>query len=61
MHRAIEKHIKKPIIDDILFGKLISGGEVHVDVINQNLAFVIKSDTPLLTNNQSETEKAENP
>ena len=61
MHRAIEKYIKKPIIDDILFGKLSNGGEVHIDVINKNLAFVIKSDRPLLANNQTEIEKAENP
>lgn len=61
MHRAIEKHIKKPIIDDILFGKLTNGGVVHVDVINQQLAFVIKSDTPLLTNEPVEKEEIENP
>ena len=61
MHRAIEKHIKKPIIDDILFGKLTNGGVVHVDVINKQLAFVIKSDTPLLSNDNKETEGIENP
>jgi len=57
MHRAIEKHIKKPIIDDILFGKLMNGGVVHVDVINEQLAFVIKSDTPLLTNDPTKETK----
>ncbi len=59
MHRAIEKHIKKPIIDDILFGKLTNGGVVHVDVINEQLAFVIKSDMPLLSNDNKETEGIE--
>lgn len=54
MHRAIEKHIKKPIIDDILFGKLTNGGVVHVDIINNKLAFVIKSDTPLLEIDKSQ-------
>ena len=58
MHRAIEKHIKKPIIDDILFGKLTNGGLVHVDVINDQLAFVIKSDTPLLTIDKSKEDAA---
>jgi ATP-dependent Clp protease ATP-binding subunit ClpA len=61
MHRAIEKHIKKPIIDDILFGKLTNGGVVHIDLINKQLAFVIKSDTPLLSNEKSESEKIDNP
>jgi len=59
MHRAIEKHIKKPIIDDILFGKLTNGGVVHVDVINEQLAFVIKSDMPLLSSDNNETEETE--
>ena len=45
MHRAIEKYIKKPIIDDILFGKLINGGLIAVDVINNQLSFAIKATT----------------
>ncbi len=57
MHRAIEKHVKKPIIDDILFGKLTNGGTVHVDVINEQLTFVIKSDTPLLSNDSKKESK----
>lgn len=53
MHRAVEKHIKKPIIDEILFGNLVNGGMVHVEMINDNLSFAIKSSTPLLTNDKS--------
>ncbi len=48
MHRAIERYIKKPLIDEILFGKLTQGGLVMVDVINDKLSFAIKSNTPLL-------------
>jgi ATP-dependent Clp protease ATP-binding subunit ClpA len=48
MHRAIERYIKKPLIDEILFGKLTQGGQVIVDVINDKLSFAIKSNTKLL-------------
>ena len=48
MHRAIERYIKKPLIDEILFGKLTQGGLVMVDVISDKLSFAIKSNTPLL-------------
>jgi ATP-dependent Clp protease ATP-binding subunit ClpA len=54
MHRAIEKYIKKPIIDDILFGKLSNGGIVAVEVVNEQLSFAIKSKIPLLESNQEE-------
>lgn len=53
MHRAIERHVKKPIIDEILFGKLVNGGLVVVDVLNDKLSFAIKSNTRLLTNDKS--------
>ncbi len=52
MHRAIEKHVKKPIIDEILFGKLVNGGLVAIDVLNDKLSFAIKSKTRLLTNDE---------
>ncbi len=48
MHRAIERYIKKPLIDEILFGKLTQGGLVVIDVINDKLSFAIKSNTKLL-------------
>ena len=57
MHRAIEKHIKKPIIDEILFGKLVNGGVVKVDVIDNKLSFTINSKLPLLTNNSQKDKK----
>ena len=56
MHRAIEKYIKKPIIDEILFGKLSNGGLVAVDLIKDKLSFAIKSKIPLL---ESDSEAVE--
>lgn len=31
MSRAIEEHVKKPLVDEVLFGQLKNGGEVFVD------------------------------
>ena len=52
MHRAIERYIKKPLIDEILFGKLVNGGLVVIDLLNDKLSFAIKSNTPLLESNK---------
>lgn len=57
MHRAIEKHIKKPIIDEILFGRLTKGGTVKISVVKGKLAFEIKGAMPLLTNDTKNNEK----
>ncbi|HFC30531.1 MAG TPA: AAA family ATPase [Oceanospirillales bacterium] len=48
MHRTIEKYIKKPIIDEILFGKLVNGGIVKVSILDKQLVFNIESKIPLL-------------
>jgi ATP-dependent Clp protease ATP-binding subunit ClpA len=44
MARVIQEHIKKPLADEVLFGKLKSGGHVRVIVItdeagNSKLSF----------------------
>jgi ATP-dependent Clp protease ATP-binding subunit ClpA len=44
MARVIQEHIKKPLADEVLFGRLKSGGHVRVIVItdengNSKLAF----------------------
>ncbi len=44
MARVIQEHIKKPLADDVLFGRLKSGGHVRVSVVtdevgNSNLGF----------------------
>ncbi len=37
MARVIQEHIKKPLAEEILFGRLTSGGEVHVTVRDDSL------------------------
>jgi ATP-dependent Clp protease ATP-binding subunit ClpA len=44
MQRAIDQYLKKPLVDDILFGELKSGGLVKVDVDQDKLTFSIETD-----------------
>ncbi|MCX7545183.1 ATP-dependent Clp protease ATP-binding subunit ClpA [Marinicella gelatinilytica] len=44
MQRAIDQYLKKPLVDDILFGKLKNGGLVKVDVDQDKLTFNIETD-----------------
>lgn len=44
MQRAIDQHLKKPLVDDILFGELKHGGLVKVDVDQDKLTFSIETD-----------------
>jgi ATP-dependent Clp protease ATP-binding subunit ClpA len=37
MARVIQEHIKKPLAEDILFGRLAKGGEVHIGVAGDQL------------------------
>ena len=39
--RVIQEHIKKPLADEILFGRLIRGGHVKVELVDGKLAFEI--------------------
>ena len=39
--RVIQEHIKKPLADEILFGRLIRGGHVRVELVDGKLAFQI--------------------
>ncbi len=39
MARLIQEHVKKPLADELLFGKLINGGHVHLSLKNGNLFF----------------------
>lgn len=43
MARLIQEKIKKPLANDLLFGKLNQGGHVHVTVGNEELVFTIES------------------
>ena len=34
--RVIDEKVKKPLIDELLFGALVTGGEVHIDLKGEN-------------------------
>ncbi|WGM39328.1 ATP-dependent Clp protease ATP-binding subunit ClpA [Caulobacter sp. NIBR1757] len=44
--RVIQEHIKKPLADDILFGKLSKGGHVKVVLKDGKIAFEFEIDAP---------------
>jgi ATP-dependent Clp protease ATP-binding subunit ClpA len=39
MGRVVQEQLKKPLANEILFGRLISGGEVRVDLMDDELTF----------------------
>ena len=41
--RVIQEHIKKPLADEILFGRLVNGGHVKVDLKESKIIFEIDS------------------
>ncbi|MGH8551242.1 MAG: hypothetical protein ACRERU_22070 [Methylococcales bacterium] len=43
MKRVIQENIKKPLADELLFGKLSRGGSVRISVGNEKLLFAIES------------------
>ena len=47
----IQEHIKRPLADELLFGRLAKGGKVYVTIADGKPAFhvVPAGDTPLLT------------
>jgi ATP-dependent Clp protease ATP-binding subunit ClpA len=49
MQRAIDQHVKKPLVDEILFGQLKNGGLVKINIINDVLSFEIIPSTLLLS------------
>lgn len=51
MDRLIQEKIKKPLANDLLFGKLANGGHVRVFVKNKTIAFTIES-KEFITNKQ---------
>lgn len=44
--RVVQEKIKKPLAEELLFGKLVDGGSVHVDVEGAALVFDFKSEKP---------------
>lgn len=39
MARTVDEHIKKALVDELLFGRLVDGGKVFVDLKNEALEF----------------------
>ncbi|MEQ8395282.1 ATP-dependent Clp protease ATP-binding subunit ClpA [Thalassobaculum sp.] len=39
--RVIQEHVKKPLAEELLFGKLVKGGLVRVDMVDDGLVFDI--------------------
>jgi ATP-dependent Clp protease ATP-binding subunit ClpA len=42
MARVIQEHIKKPLAEELLFGRLARGGKVRVGVTDGELSFDIE-------------------
>ena len=41
LSRIIQEHVKKPLAEELLFGKLVKGGLVRVDMVDDGLVFDI--------------------
>lgn len=46
MARLIQEKVKKPVAEEILFGRLVNGGHIHLIVNNGNLEFVYTDKKP---------------
>lgn len=46
LSRIIQEHVKKPLAEELLFGKLKRGGVVHVDVKDDALSFAVEAAAP---------------
>ncbi|HMK68703.1 MAG TPA: ATP-dependent Clp protease ATP-binding subunit ClpA [Stellaceae bacterium] len=44
--RIIQEHVKKPLAEELLFGKLVKGGVVHVRLQGDKLAFTFEEAPP---------------
>ena len=49
MARLIQEKVKKPLAEDLLFGRLVNGGHVRIFVENDQLAFSIESKQLVVT------------
>jgi ATP-dependent Clp protease ATP-binding subunit ClpA len=47
MARVIKEHIKKPLAEELLFGRLVGGGHVHVREEDGRLEFDIEAEEPV--------------
>jgi ATP-dependent Clp protease ATP-binding subunit ClpA len=55
--RVIQEHIKKPLAEELLFGKLVKGGSVKVTLKDEKLAFeIVEATLPALPKPEGEDE-----
>ncbi len=58
MARLIQEEIKKPLADELLFGKLVKGGEIRVYLKDDKLGFeIIPTQAPALASSEGEKPK----
>ena len=55
MLRLIQSKIKRPLAEDILFGKLVSGGDVHVTVKDNEVSLDIESSDAIRKGSKNES------
>lgn len=54
--RAIQEKVKKPLAEELLFGRLVNGGSVVIDCDHDSLNFVFVPDKPKSNKAENETE-----
>lgn len=57
MARLIQEKVKQPLAEELLFGKLANGGEVHVSVKDEALAFELTPAPPKLVKKKPKGKK----
>ena len=57
--RIIQEKVKKPLADELLFGKLVKGGKVVIDVADNQLAFNIIGKEKQVVGKSSKNSKAD--
>jgi ATP-dependent Clp protease ATP-binding subunit ClpA len=58
MGRVIQERIKRPLADELLFGRLADGGEVEVDAVEDGLRFSVNGEPAEALGNESEPASA---
>ena len=56
LQRVIDNEIKKPMSKEVLFGDLVSGGKVTVDVVDGKITLSVESFMPDSTENEVENQ-----
>jgi ATP-dependent Clp protease ATP-binding subunit ClpA len=46
MSRIIQDHVKRALADELLFGRLVNGGKVLVDVVDGTLKVDVEEEVP---------------